>query len=248
MVGAGHGAFIFGTRHGSRCGGGAGGETCARGVRVRRLVVGDTAQLSRFGARGRWRCGGPQKAHIRHIQAAPGVIIASVARVRLLVVVMSASKADVSPLSTPAVRIADIPGHPLDTRPAAPARPPDTPWRRPSPAGTGGGGPPAIRRRRPHGPGGPGRYVANTTIVPPRPGPTAPAGPAACGTAPRRFAGPARVRPVRGRSSASRRTAPDAAGRPDAHGADPAQDAAARWGRIRCGPSRVIRSSACLLP
>ncbi|GGS00368.1 hypothetical protein GCM10010284_36730 [Streptomyces rubiginosohelvolus] len=53
-----------------------------------------TAQ-ARVSLRGARLSGGPQKARIRHIQRAPGGLIASVARVRLLVVVMGPSKTDV---------------------------------------------------------------------------------------------------------------------------------------------------------
>ena len=76
------------------CGGVAGGSACAGQARSARRRARTARLRSRFGARGSG--GGPQKAHIRHIQRAPGVVIASVARVRLLVVVMAASKADVA--------------------------------------------------------------------------------------------------------------------------------------------------------
>ncbi|GHG67952.1 hypothetical protein GCM10018779_40320 [Streptomyces griseocarneus] len=56
-------------------------------------VAGTGSTGSRFGARG--TDGGPQQSHIRHMRrAAPGVVIASVARMRVLVVVMRASKTE----------------------------------------------------------------------------------------------------------------------------------------------------------
>jgi hypothetical protein len=63
------------------------GETVRGAARSRTAQARTGRGVSLRGARNR-RCGGPQKAHIRHIQRAPGVIVASVARVRLLVVVM----------------------------------------------------------------------------------------------------------------------------------------------------------------
>lgn len=67
--------------------GGDRGATCWKGAF---RWVRTAPARSRFGARGSFV--GPQKARIRHIQRAPGVVIASVARMRLLVVVMGQVK------------------------------------------------------------------------------------------------------------------------------------------------------------